>query len=177
MNVAGVAALVVLTAACTTSQPQATQTQATPSRATVHTLAGGCAGTVLTDAEPPAWAQGGWSHQKGTPWPVPWALGTDNSAVAFVFARQLVAGPSPRINGSSNKVLWETKDDLSGGTVTVEGHPAEAPQPVVTVAGGPSIVDVPTAGCWTFRLSWTASSGSRSSTINLQVLPHGSLPA
>lgn len=177
MRVAGLAMLVVLVAACTTSQPQSTQTRATASASTIHTLAGGCAGTVLTDAEPPIWAQGGWSHQRGTPWPVPWALGTDKDAVAFVFATQLVAGPSPRVNGSNNKILWETKDYPSGGNVTVQGHPADGPQPVVTVAGGPSIVDVPTPGCWAFRLSWTANNGSHSSTINLQVLPHGALPA
>jgi hypothetical protein len=177
MKVAGLAALVVIVAACTISQSQSTQTPGTPSAATFHTLAGGCAGTVLTDAEPPAWAQGGWNHQKGTPWPVPWAWGTDRDAVGFVFATQLVAGPSPRVDGSNNKVLWETKDFPSGSHVTVDGHPAGVPQPVVTVAGGPSIVDVPTAGCWIFRLSWTANNGSHSSTISLQVLPHGTLPA
>jgi hypothetical protein len=45
----------------------------------------------------------------------------------------------------------------------------------VTVPGGPSITDVPTAGCWTFRLSWNYK-GQHSSTINLQVLPAGTNP-
>ena len=130
---------------------------------------------MLTDAEPPLWAQGGWSHAKGTPWPVPWAFGTKDTTVAYLFATQLVAGSSPRVNGSQNKVLWEAKDSPSGANLVVEGHPLGASQPVVNIPGGPSITDVPTAGCWTFRLSF--SSGSRiSSTINLEVLPAGSRP-
>jgi hypothetical protein len=59
----------------------------------------------------------------------------------------------------------------------VEGRPLGQSQPVVTIVGGPGIVDVPTAGCWTFRLSWTANGGQHTSTINLEVLPNGTLPA
>jgi hypothetical protein len=130
---------------------------------------------VLTDAEPPLWAQGGWSHAKGTPWPVPWAYGTKDDTVAYVFATQLVAGTSPRVNGSQNKVLWEARDSPSGANVLVEGHPLGQSQPVVTVPGGPSITDVPTPGCWTFGLSFR-SGGALNSTINLEVLPAGTLP-
>lgn len=141
----------------------------------MHSFAGGCAGTLLTDAVPPMWAQDGWSVAKGTPWPVPWAFGTGDDAVAFVFANELVAGPSPRVNGSQNKILWLARDSPTGSGVQVEGRPLGQSQPVVTIAGGPSITDVPTPGCWTFRLSW-GSSGQNSSTINLAVLPHGTLP-
>jgi len=169
----GLAAVLVLLAGCTSSQPTS-QAKASPTAA-VHTFVGGCAGTVLTDAVPPTWAQDGWTHTKGTPWGVPWALGTQSSTVAYVFATQLVAGTSPRVNGTSNKILWESRDNPSGAAVTVEGRPLGQSQPVVTIAGGPSIVDVPTAGCWTFRLSWSAS-GQHSSTINLEVLPAGKLP-
>jgi len=170
----GLAALIlILAASCTTSAKQA---QVPPSpRATVHTFNGGCAGTVLTDAEPPLWAQGGWSHAQGTPWPVPWAFGTENTTLAYVFATQLVAGTSPRVDGSQNKVLWEARDSPSGANVLVEGHPLVESQPVMTVPGGPSITDVPTPGCWTFRLSWNLN-GRHSSTIDLEVLPAGSRP-
>lgn len=173
---AGVGALLlILSGGCTTSP--AAPAEVRPShQATVHPFGGGCAGTVLTDAEPPVWAQGGWSHAKGTPWPVPWALGTEGDTVAYLFATQLVAGVSPRVDGSQNKVLWEAKDSPSGANVLVEGHPLGKSQPVLTIAGGPSITDVPTAGCWTFRLSWV-SSGQHSSTINLAVLPAGTLPS
>jgi hypothetical protein len=166
--------LMILAGGCTTSPTTAAQVQPSP-KAVVHSFNGGCAGTMLTDAEPPLWAQGGWSHTKGTPWPVPWAFGTADTTVAYLFATQLVAGESPRVDGSQNKVLWESKDSPSGANVTVEGHPLGVSQPVVTIRGGPSITDVPTAGCWTFQLSWT-SNGPHTSTINLEVLPAGSNP-
>jgi hypothetical protein len=169
------ALILILAAGCTNSP--ATQAQVQPSlKAAVHSFNGGCAGTVLTDAEPPLWAQGGWTHTNGTtPWPVPWAFGTEHTTVAYLFATQLVAGTSPRVDGSQNKVLWEAKDSASGGNVVVEGHRLGESLPVVTIPGGPSITDVPTAGCWTFRLSWN-SNGLRNSTINLEVLPAGSRP-
>ena len=134
-------------------------------------VAGGCAATVLTHAEPPQWAQSGWSVTKGAPWPVPWAMTTPGDAVAFLFATRLVAGPSPRIDGSTNKVLWVLREPRQ---FTVEGRPQGKSTPVITVPGGPSIVDVPSPGCWTFRL--IPSDGSGVSTISLEVLPHGARP-
>lgn len=166
------ALLILLTSGCLSSQlPPAV---ARPSAA-VHTYAGGCAGTLVSDAAPPTWAQGGWHGQaKGTPWSVPWAMGTPNNAVAFLFAGQLVAGDSPRVNGTNNKILWVAKDAEWG--FVVEGRPLGESGPIVTVAGGPSIIDVPTAGCWTFRLS-SSSTRNNISTFNLAVLPTGTLPA
>jgi hypothetical protein len=99
---------------------------------------------------------------------VPWAIGTPSDAVAFLFAGQLVAGNSPRLDGTNNKILWVAKDAEWG--FTVNGSPLGTSQPVVSVAGGPSIVDAPAAGCWTFRLSRNAD-GELLSTINLEVLP------
>ena len=166
----GICALILLgTVSC--NQPAAAPASVSPSQA-VHTLAGGCAGTVLTDSEPPGWSQGGWSHTKGTPWPVPWTAAASGDAVAFVFAGRLVAGPSPRVDGSTNKVLWELREPVQ---FIVEGRPAGKSTPVVTVPGGPSIVDVPTPGCWTFRLSPT-NDASKVSTMSLEVLPHGATP-
>jgi hypothetical protein len=170
------ALLLILAVGCTTSPAASAQVHLSPS-VPVHSFAGGCAGTVLTDARPPVWAQDGWSVvAKGTPWPVRWALGTQGDTVAYLFNTQLVAGVSPRSDGTANKILWEAKDSPSGANVLVEGHPLGSSQPVVTIAGGPSITDVPTAGCWTFRLSW-GSNGQHSSTINLEALPAGTLPA
>jgi hypothetical protein len=142
----------------------------------VHKFVGGCAGTVLSDAEPPQWSQGGWSHAPpGTPWPVPWAMGARGNAVAFMFSTELVAGGSPRVDGSNNKVLWVAKDYPPN--FVVEGLPPEESGPVVSVSGGPSTVDAPTPGCWMFRLLWGTPDRSGSSIINLEGLPAGSLPA
>jgi len=165
---------VFLAIACTQSGAVRVHIEQSP-KTLVHTFAGGCAGTVLTDAQPPKWAQGGWTRANG-PWPVPWAFGTPDDAVAYLFATQLVAGNSPRADGSNNKVLWEVKDSPSGANVVVEGSPLGQSQPVVTIAGGPSITDVPTAGCWTFRLHWGPSDKAHSSIINFEALPAGSLP-
>jgi len=162
--------LFLLFGACTPSSTA--QTRATPP-APVHSFVGGCAGTVLTDALPPVWAQAGWS-QPTAPWTVPWALGTGGNTVAYVFAGQLVAGSSPRSDGSNNKILWVARGATPN--FVVEAHPLGAAQPVVSVAGGPSIVDVPTSGCWSFHLSWGLSGHVSSSTINLEVLPKGSPP-
>jgi hypothetical protein len=92
----------------------------------------------------------------------------------MLFAKQLVAGGSPRVDGTSNKVHWVVKDKTVD--VAVEGRPYGKSQPVLGVKGGPSIEDVPTPGCWTFRVMW-GPHNERGSTINLQVLPAGTLPA
>lgn len=168
-TITGLAVAVLLAAgACTPAQ----SAHVSPSPVATHTFAGGCAGTVLTDAEPPVWAQGGWNVVKGQPWGVPWALGTGGQAVAYLFARQLVAGSSPRVDGTNNKVLWVAKGNPSN--FAVEGIPPGGTRAAVTVNGGPSIVDVPASGCWKFLLTW--GSAEASSTVNLEVLPAGSMP-
>lgn len=96
----------------------------------------------------------------------------------LLFATQLVARTSPRVDGSNNKVAWVVKEYPSGGNVVVEGRPLGQSQPVITVAKmtARSYADVPTAGCWTFSLSWSAK-GQHVSTVNLEVLPTGTLPS
>jgi hypothetical protein len=167
-TITGLAVAFLLAAcACGPGQPAVAHQSSAP----VHTFAGGCAGTVLTDAEPPVWAQAGWTHPGVTPWSVPWALGTGGQSVAFLFAKELVAGSSPRIDGTNNKVLWVAKGIAPN--FVVEGIPPGRTQAVITVNGGPSIVDAPSAGCWKFQLTWGAA---QASTINLDVLPAGSMP-
>jgi len=167
------ALLIILVGGCTS--PQANQVRSSPSVAT-RTFAGGCAGTVLTDAEPPAWAQAGFA--KEAPWPVRWAFGTQRTTVAFLFSTVLVAGSSPRVDGSSNKVGWVARGDHPTGDtdIAIEVHPLGEIQPVLTNAGGAGIVDLPTPGCWTFRLSWSAHGQPQVSTINLEVVPANTVP-
>jgi len=107
----GIAAALLITLVVGSGSAQPTQAKASP-RVPVKTFAGGCAGTVLTDAEPPVWSQAGWSHAKGTPWPVPWAFGSQDTTVAFLFSTVLVAGSGPRVDGSYNKVGWVGKRGL-----------------------------------------------------------------
>jgi hypothetical protein len=172
----GIAAsvLILLLGGCTS--PQTAQVTASPSAA-IHTLTGGCAGTVLTDAEPPVWAQSGF-QAKGTPWPVPWAFGTQNTAVAFVFSKVLVAGSGPRVDGTYNKVRFVAKADYPNGymNVAIEARDLGESQPILTFTNAGSAGDFPKPGCWTFRLTWTAHRQAQVSTINLEVLPAGTMP-
>ena len=104
-------------------------------------------------------------------------MGSGGNAVAFLFAIQLVAGGSPRSDGTSNKVLWVVQD-LVVSDFFVKAHPLASSGPVIEVAGGPSVVDAPTQGCWTFQVSWVAGGQQqRTSSLGLDVLPKGSLPA
>jgi hypothetical protein len=167
------ALLVILVGGCASSK--ATQVQASPT-VPIRTFAGGCAGTVLTDAKPPAWAQTGFA--KLTPWPVRWAFGTQDTTVAFLFSTVLVAGSGPRVDGSYNKVGWVAKGDYPTGDthIAIEVRPLGESQPVLTNTGIASVADLPKPGCWTFRLSWSAHGQQQVSTINLEVLPAGALP-
>ncbi|MGI8563941.1 MAG: hypothetical protein ACR2MZ_10385 [Candidatus Dormibacter sp.] len=140
-------------------------------------ISGGCAGTqVIARGAPPDWAQAGFTAQPGSPWRVPWALGKPGDALAYVFAGQLVA-QGHRPDGTSNKILWVAR---SAPPERIEGRPLGRSGPVVEVLGGatngnqvPTIVDVPTPGCWSFSVSWD---GGKRSTINLDVLPAGATP-
>ncbi len=104
---------------------------------------------------------------------VPWAIGSPSDAIAFLWAGQLVAGPSPRRDGTNNKILWVAKNAEWG--FAVKATPLGQTEPILTVEGGPSIVDAPSPGCWAFRLTRN-SDGKLISTINLQVLPQDTLP-
>jgi hypothetical protein len=167
------ALLVILVGGCASSQP--TQVSASPG-VPIRTFAGGCAGTVLTDAEPPVWAQTGFGKLR--PWPVPWAFGTQDTTVAFLFSTVLVAGSGPRVDGSYNKVGWVAKGDYASGdtNIAIEVRPLGESQPVLTNTGNASVADLPKPGCWTFRLSWSAHGQQQVSTINLEVLPAGARP-
>ena len=97
--------------------------------------------------------------------------------MAFLFSTVLVAGSGPRVDGSYNKVGWVSKGDYPTGNtdIAIEARPLGESQPVLTNAGGASVIDLPKPGCWTFRLSWTAYGQQQVSTINLEVLPSGAL--
>ena len=170
----GASLLIILMGGC--ASPQTAQVNASPS-APIHTFPGGCAGTVVTDAEPPVWAQAGF-QTKGTPWPVPWAFGTQNTSVAFLFSRVLVAGSGPRVDGSYNKVHWVANADYPNGymNLAITARPFGQSQPALTGTNGADIGDFPKPGCWTFRLAWSSHGQPQVSTMNLEVRPAGTRP-
>ena len=160
--------VLALAVASCSSSPVAIGAKSRPAPS-LHMVAGGCNGTIVSDSVPPAWAQGGFTVAPGTPW-VPWTQSPDGQVIAFLFATELVAG-GVRPDGSANKVLWLVKG--YGGQAAVKGHPVGHSQPTLEVPAGPSIVDAQVPGCWAFDVHW----GTHDSSIYLEVLPAGSSPS
>jgi hypothetical protein len=89
-------------------------------------------------------------------------LGAGGVIVAVLWARHdPLVTPTPPDRG--NKILWVSKLPLSGGSplqITARqliGVTAVGSVQRRTVAGGPgpSLIDMPTAGCWQFTLRWS----------------------
>jgi hypothetical protein len=101
--------------------------------------------------------------------------------VAILFATELVA-KGARPDGSSNKILWVTQTPTN--QLTIVAHPLDATSPKVAINDPtntygnqtPSIVDLPSPGCWSFELNWGGVQTTRAS-LDLWVLPAGSLPS
>lgn len=110
----------------------------------------------------PGWARAGFSGPRPR---VPHVLGRSGQIVAIVFGYPL---RSPAAEGRSNKILWVSR--------TLPGMPAAlwiraqrmdgaravgAPVGRIVHGGpGPSLVDLPEAGCWRLRLSWSGRTDS-----------------
>jgi hypothetical protein len=108
----------------------------------------------------PVWARAGFS----TPDPgIPLAYSRDGRMLAIVFGYPLTAPPAA---DHSNKILWVAKVGstspftidarLEGSTLRVRRD--------VGLAPGPSIVDLPAAGCWQLVLHW----GGYTDTMSLR---------
>ncbi|MEV0003684.1 hypothetical protein AB0H28_15530 [Micromonospora sp. NPDC050980] len=92
---------------------------------------------------------------------MPHVLGDRGEIVAVLFGHPLTVG---RSEGPTNKILWvsapaATSPDPTASTTLVITATLDGAGTQVTqeVAGGPgpSIVDLPTAGCWHLRLAWS----------------------
>ena len=97
----------------------------------------------------PGWARAGFTPPDQ---PVVHVSGRRGDIVGVVFGDPLHA---PALAGRGNKILWVAKTwgaplkihaTLNGSSLAVDRE----------VAGGtgPSLIDMPKAGCWTFTLSW-----------------------
>jgi hypothetical protein len=137
-----VAALFV--AACTgSSQPSASSQ---PSN--------GCAGQPPVSPLP-VWARAGFSPADMV---MPHVMGEAGNIVAILWAPR-DALHSPPLQHTSNKILWVSRIPFTAPDpliirATLAGSARTA---TVSVPGGPgpSIVDLPAAGCWTLHLSWS----------------------
>ncbi|MGI5520648.1 hypothetical protein ACQEUX_06800 [Micromonospora sp. CA-259024] len=149
------ASSVVVLAGCTTTTSGGS---ATPdgAGATTASAATGCDSRVETDSLPD-WADAGFSGDAR----VPHVFGAKGDIVAVLFAHPL---RQDRKDGSNNKILWVAR------AATTSPDPASPATLVITatldgtdtrvtreVAGGPgpSIIDMPQAGCWRLDLRWS----------------------
>ncbi len=114
--------------------------------------AGNTCPATLTPDTLPDWAREGFSE----PAVAPYVIGADGSIVGVVFADPLEFPPAP---DRQNKVLWVPRE--GGGELTITARlVAESPPVVIESETGPSILDLPGAGCWHLDLSWPGGSDS-----------------
>jgi hypothetical protein len=114
----------------------------------------------------PAWARAGFSSPKPR---MPYVLGQDGKIAAIQWADPLVSPPSARYN---NKILWVSRRpstpgaDLRIGAQKLLGTTLVGPLVRRTVIDGPgpSIINLPSAGCWRLTLRWSG----RSDTLDLR---------
>ncbi|MFN2628199.1 MAG: hypothetical protein ABR569_06135 [Gaiellaceae bacterium] len=110
----------------------------------------------------PVWARAGFSDPQPR---LPHVLGRSGKIAALVFGYPLLSPPSPTRN---NKILWVARASvrpLSALRISAQrmigrrrlGRPITR---AVQGGPGPSIVNLPTPGCWRLRLRWSGRSDS-----------------
>jgi hypothetical protein len=146
-GVGGIALLAAACAGCSSSAPTANSATTSPPPARSDASASGTgvapAGSAcapLQTGAPPVWARGGFS---GNSYP-PFATSSSGDLVGLVFGDPLSAPPAPTHN---NKILWVERNGARTMEVTarLEGSDEVSHQQLDV---GPSIVDMPAAGCW-----------------------------
>ena len=119
----------------------------------------------------PVWARTGFSDPKPR---IAHVIGASGRIAAILFGYPL---RSPPAKDRSNKILWVSRDSvkpLSGLRIEAQRlRGARRLGAVVrrTVAGGPgpSIIDLPAAGCWRLTLRWSG----RVDTLDLRYVRRG----
>ena len=103
----------------------------------------------------PVWARAGFTPGNQ---PMAHVMGEAGNIVAILWGTRNVLHAPPRQN-VSNKILWVSKIPFTAPnplviTATLAGSARTA---TVSVPGGPgpSIINLPAAGCWTLHLSWS----------------------
>jgi len=126
-----------------------------PSRA--QPTSGGCGSTQARVGAVPAWLDAAAGHNVPQ---LPYVIAVPASAAGFLFARPLRAGHP---ENPANKILWVVRTPRQGSSLEVDGHPLGSAGPIVHQSQPadsfpgeiyPSIIDVPTSGCWRFMLQW-----------------------
>ena len=117
-----------------------------------------CAPHVV-DGVIPSWAQAGFSPPNPT---MHYALGSSGHIVALLWAFPLES-PPPATH--SNKILWVSRLPNSGSALLISAQQMVGSRPVgrlvhrqIMGGPGPSIINLPTVGCWRFSLRWSGHS-------------------
>jgi hypothetical protein len=118
---------------------------------------GGSGHSEVSKAVLPVWARGGFSGPRPR---MPYAVGHSGRIAAIVYGYPL---RSPPAQGRNNKILWVSRiwpktpaplwiraQRMDGGRAI--GAPVRH---IVPGAPGPSIIDLPAAGCWRLTLTWS----------------------
>ena len=154
------ALLTMLTlAGCTASQSQSQPpahtragSSATPApSASSRATASAVCRSDYTPATLPTWARAGFTPPTQ---PMPYVMGDSGDIVAILWAEHdpLQAPPAADRN---NKILWVAR--VGWGDLNIRATLESSDQTVTrSVAGGPapSIIDLPSPGCWSFDLTW-----------------------
>ena len=128
-----------------------------PTRAAQAVL-GGCGSTQVYKGGEPSWLTSAGANNNPTD--VPYFITDPPTASGFLFAYPLRAG---NVSNPNNKILFVVGLPRDGNPLRVQGHPLGATSPITDQSFPadsspgeiyPSIVDVPSAGCWHFDLSW-----------------------
>jgi hypothetical protein len=105
----------------------------------------------------PAWARAGFSDPKPR---MPHVLSADGKLTAILWADPLL---SPKPRDHNNKILWVSRVPTDPGSSLrisaqrMNGATAVGAAVKREVVGGPgpSIINLPTPGCWRFTLHWS----------------------
>jgi hypothetical protein len=133
---------------------------ATPS-APATAFADGCGSTSVVKGGIPGWLEEAGGHNNPTS--LRYVVAHPPLVAGFLFSDPLRAGHP---ENPSNKILWVVRTPRDGSQLIIDGHPLGAALPRVHEARPadsspgeiyPDGIDVPTAGCWQFDLSWATS--------------------
>ena len=147
----------VTLAGCTSDESQATHTAPGERGSTAGSASAAAAAenqACTTDFTPralPSWANAGFDPPTQ---PMPFVLSDGGDIVAILWSDHDPLSAPPRAD-RTNKILWVSQTFGAPlhikATLTGSGHTATR-----TVDGGPgpSIIDLPTPGCWSLDLTW-----------------------
>lgn len=132
--------------------------QASGTSSAVVSTAGRCAPDVVYGVIP-SWARAGFSEPRPK---MHYELSRDGDIAALLWAYPLLAPPPTTHN---NKILWVSHVSTNGSPLLIAARRVIGSKVVgqvvkrqVVGGPGPSIINLPVAGCWRLNLRWSGHS-------------------